>query len=54
MCKVGVVGKRSKWKGRVFQRSRRKGVELLHVLVGCSVAFGEITTIFSDILKVII
>jgi len=39
MYKVVVVGKKRKWKGRVFPDVKKEGEELLPLLVSCSVAF---------------
>lgn len=54
MSKIGVVGKWKKRKGRGFPEVKKEGVEILHALVGCSIAFGKITTIVTEILKIII
>lgn len=52
MYKIMMVGKRKKRKGRGFPEVKKEGVEILHV--GCSIALGKITTIFTEILKIII
>lgn len=43
-----------KRKDRGFPEVRKEEVENLQVLVGCSIVFGKITTIFTEILKTII